>query len=57
MQSSDRVKTPGEILWEWITEARPGWLCLSASLYIVGLGFSNYFWYLLLHALRQTPEA
>src|SRR5438128_7049286 len=57
LQSSDQLQSPGEILWEWIAHARPGWLLLSACLYLIGLGFSNYFWLRLLRALGQSPSA
>jgi uncharacterized membrane protein YbhN (UPF0104 family) len=35
---------------------RPGWLALSALLYIVGLAFSAFYWYRLLTTLGEKPR-
>src|SRR5439155_26520624 len=40
----------------WQRSWRPGWLVLSAVLYLLGLGFSAFYWYRLLVALGQRPS-
>jgi uncharacterized membrane protein YbhN (UPF0104 family) len=37
-------------------ELRPGWLILSAVLYLLGLSLSAWYWYHLLHAFDQRPR-
>jgi hypothetical protein len=40
----------------WRISPRPGWLILSGLLYIVGLGFSAWYWIRLLGQLGQRPS-
>jgi glycosyltransferase 2 family protein len=40
----------------WQQRLHPGWLALSAVLYLCGLGFSAVYWYRLLVALGQGPS-
>jgi hypothetical protein len=42
-------------LWEQPLPWRPGWLAVSAGVYLLGLGFSAGFWYRLLRILGQRP--
>jgi uncharacterized membrane protein YbhN (UPF0104 family) len=39
----------------WQRPLHPGWLVLSAVLYLLGLGFSAVYWYRLLAVLGQQP--
>lgn len=43
-------------LWEQPLPLRPEWLVASAVLYVLGIGFSAGFWYLLLRILGQAPS-
>jgi hypothetical protein len=45
---------PGEAL-KLLEDCRPGWLVAAASLYIVGLAMSLWFWYRLLWQQKQRP--
>jgi glycosyltransferase 2 family protein len=40
----------------WQQRLHPGWLALSAALYVLGLAFSAVYWYRLLVALGQRPS-
>jgi uncharacterized membrane protein YbhN (UPF0104 family) len=40
----------------WQLPLQPGWLALSALLYLLGLGFSAVYWYRLLVVLGQRPS-
>jgi len=40
----------------WQRQLHPGWLVLSAVLYLLGLAFSAVYWYRLLVALGQRPS-
>ncbi len=42
-------------LWERPILPRPGWLPVSAVLYLLGLGCAALFWYRLLHLLGEHP--
>lgn len=42
-------------LWREPLRLHPGWLGLSAGLYLFGLSFSGGFWYLLLRLLGESP--
>jgi hypothetical protein len=48
------LPSPGEV---WQRIVHPGWLAASGVFYIVGLGFSAYYWYRLLCTLHQRPFA
>jgi hypothetical protein len=43
-------------LWQEPWTVRPGWLVLSALLYLAGLGFPCWFWYRLLGRMGQKPK-
>lgn len=57
LRQADPSQSPAQILWVHIQRARPEWLALSAILYILGLGFSAFFWLRLLRVLGQRPVA
>src|SRR5207244_7795702 len=40
----------------WQRSLHPGWLVLSGVLYLLGLGFSAFYWYRLLSVLGQRPS-
>ena len=42
-------------LWSHPPQPQPGWLAAAAALYLVGLGYSALFWYILLRARGQRP--
>jgi uncharacterized membrane protein YbhN (UPF0104 family) len=56
LQKVDASRTPGEILWDTLLEARPAWLLLAAAGYLCGLGFSAGYWIHLLRTLGQEPK-
>ncbi len=47
----DLARLPNETL-----SLRPGWIVLSGLLYLVGFGFSGFFWLLLLRRFDQRPD-
>ena len=53
LQEADHSRSPGQILWDQMREARPADLAASAALYLCGLGFSGFFWVWLLRAAGQ----
>jgi hypothetical protein len=57
LQEPGSTKSPGEVLGDWLARARqPGWLALSAVLYVAGLCFCLWFWFHLLRVLGQVPR-
>ena len=53
LQQTDRSRSPGQILWNEIRGARPGGLLAAGALYLAGLGFSGWFWLILLGRVRE----
>ena len=39
----------------WARLVHPGWLVVSGAFYLLGLGFSAFYWYRLLRDLDQRP--
>src|SRR5262245_38975320 len=55
-EADEAHREPWQIFQDTLLQANPGWLIASAVLYLVGLGFSMYFWFRLLRALGQQPS-
>ena len=53
LQEADRSRSPGAILWDEVRAARPLELAAAAGLYLLGLGFSGFFWVWLLRAVGE----
>ena len=53
LQETDRSRSPGEILWDQVRQARPAELLAGSVLYLCGLGFSGCFWVWLMRAVGQ----
>jgi glycosyltransferase 2 family protein len=49
LQETDPSRSPGQIVWDRITSARPGDLLAGAVLYLIGLSCYGLFWLRLLH--------
>lgn len=53
LQGTDGSRSPAQILWDQVRQARPGWLAASAALYLLGLGFPALYWARLQRHLGQ----
>src|SRR5262245_10913867 len=53
LQKTDRTRSPAEILWDETRAADPVGMAASGALYLLGLGFSAFFW---LYVLRTVGE-
>src|SRR5262249_5756283 len=53
LQKPDRTRSPGEILWDETRGGDPVGMAASGVLYLLGLGFSAFFW---LYVLRVVGE-
>ncbi len=53
LAQADRTRTPGQILWDQAREARPAGLVACGVLYLLGLGFSAFYWLYLLRSVGQ----
>jgi len=53
LQQTDLSRSPGQILWDQFTRARPADLAAGAALYLFGLAFSAVFWLILQHQASE----
>jgi hypothetical protein len=53
LQGTEGSRTPAQILWDQVRQARPGWLAASGALYLAGLGFPAFYWARLQRHLGQ----
>src|SRR5262249_49956549 len=53
LQGIEGSRSPAQILWGHVRDARLGWLFASAGFYLLGLGFPALFWARLQRHLGQ----